>query len=251
MSLITSLQVLGLVMHFAKLPCQADNSFWPVWSWLIPSLIMRVVINFMCPSKHLGFPSFSYMCSLSLSQGACLHMHQQKLPLALNGQSCEGSFCRGVKEVKAIFSSHVELPLFPPSSDGLLLFFPACPASRRSLVKGIPYRSDPLHSIELSLSHCFRSAAMGGGGGINVNASFLHPGRLSFRHLSFRHCGIGNSGDLQEKKGWQDSLQRCFLYWIAIWPEVYCEVLSHTCGFLFCSTEGFQGWVEALSIGLE
>lgn len=137
---------------------------------------MRVVINFMCPSKHLGFPSFSYMCSLSLSQGACLHMHQQKLPLALNGQSCEGSFCRGVKEVKAIFSSHVELPLFPPSSDGLLLFFPACLASRRSLVKGIPYRSDPLHSIELSLSHCFRSAAMGGGGGINVNASFLHPG---------------------------------------------------------------------------
>lgn len=248
MSLITSLQVLGLVMHFAKLPCQADNSFWPVWSWLIPSLIMRVVINFMCPSKHLGFPSFSYMCSLSLSQGACLHMHQQKLPLALNGQSCEGSFCRGVKEVKAIFSSHVEFPLFPPSSDGLLLFFPACPASRRSLVKGIPYRSDPLHSIELSLSHCFRSAAMGGGGGINVNASFLHPGRLSFRHLSFRHCGIGNSGDLQEKKGWQDSLQRCFLYWIAIWPEVYCEVLSHTCGFLFCSTKGFQGWVKALAL---
>lgn len=34
-----------------------------------------------------------------------------------------------------------------------------------------------------------------------MNASYPPPEyRLSFRHLSFRHCGIESSGDLQKKK---------------------------------------------------
>lgn len=46
----------------------------------------------------------------------------------------------------------------------------------------------------------------------------------------------------EKKKGCQDSLQRCFLYLIVIWPGgVYCEVWGHTCVFLFCSTKGTQG----------